>query len=273
MIPAFLITLREVIEASLIVATFAGILTKLGKREELKVLYSGATLAAVTSIAVIFSASFIGINVQRLYTGNVEAVTEGILYIFSSIFVTYAVFFLHNHFAGQRVRLIQQMHAALSTQERNGLFFLAFSLVLREGIEIALFLSTTFLSESPVAIIGGFALGLATGLVIATLMVIATIRIPVYVALRTTTVLIVLFAAGLLSQGVHELTEAGLLPVTHDVTIALLTHTQHGFNDVLKAVLGITPSMSASQLATYGAYVVYMWVYLSSAKKKLTFKA
>lgn len=273
MIPAYLITLREAIEASLIVATFAGILTKLGKKNGLNALFGGALLATFVSVIVVITASIIGIQIQRVYSGSIEAVTEGVLYIFSAIFVTYAVFFLHKHFAGNRVRLIRQMQEALSVDERRGLFLLAFSLVLREGIEIALFLSTTFLSDSPVAIITGCMFGLATGIVLSMLMIVATIRIPVYTALRTTTFLIILFAAGLLSQGIHELTEAGVIPATTEFTLSVLHQSQSGIQAYVSALFGVTPIMNTAQIATYIAYVVYMMVYLSWSKKKLTFEA
>lgn len=272
MIPAFLITLREVIEASLIVATFAGILAKLGKRNELAVLYSGTFLAAVVSGVLITTASLIGINVQRLYSGSLEAITEGTLYIFSAVFVTYAVFFLHKHFAGNKVRLIKQMQESLSSNERRGLFILAFSLVLREGIEIALFLSTTFLSDNPAAIVSGFLLGVTAGILVTILMVFATIRVPVYVALRATTTLIVLFAAGMVSQGIHELTEAGFIPATTEVTLSFLHQAQSGIQVTMKSIFGITPTMSSSQIAAYIAYTAYMTLFLYWNKKKLTFE-
>jgi high-affinity iron transporter len=197
MLPAFLITLREVIEASLIVATIMGLLVKLGKRERVKPVWIAAGSALLVSFVLVFGGSLIGVNFQKFYTPTIE----GLLYIISACFITWAVFFLHNHFGRKKMRFLQTMRSAIA---RQGLFMLAFTAVLREGIEIALFLSTVYLTNSPGAIVSGFAGGVAAGIIISFAFFTASIRIPVFWAFRGTSLLLILLAGRLLAQGVGE---------------------------------------------------------------------
>ena len=72
MLPAFLITFREVIEASLIVATILGILVKLNQKKGIKTVWYATGLAAFMSILFLALGSFFGLKMQELYSGKVE---------------------------------------------------------------------------------------------------------------------------------------------------------------------------------------------------------
>lgn len=205
MMPSFLITLREVIEASLIVATVCGILVKLGHRKSLRTVWSATAAATIVSIVLLAGASLIGVKVQEVYTGKVEEMIEGVLMMLSAVFITWAVFFLHKYFGAYKVRLLQKVRNTIEvTRNHHGLFALVFTAVFREGFEIVLFLSTIYFSSSPAPILGGFALGLSAGLIISFAFFTATIRMPVYWAFRVSSIMLILFAADLLARGVSE---------------------------------------------------------------------
>ena len=157
MIPTLLITLREVIEASLIVATILGILVKLHQKESIKTVWIATASALIISFLLVFAGSAIGLNIQKLYAGHAEPLIEGTLFIVSAFFVTWAVFVLHKHFARKIMHMLQRVKETIARDEKRGIFFLTFTAVLREGVEIALFLSTMYLTSSPTAIIMGFA--------------------------------------------------------------------------------------------------------------------
>lgn len=208
MLPSFLITFREVIEAALIVATILGILTKLGQKREIKTVWLATLLAALVSITLLVGGSVAGVKTQELYKSK-EPYIEGFLMIISAAFITWAVFFLHNYFGRYKTRLLSHLKETVERQEQRGLFILVFTAVFREGFEIVLFLSTIYFSSNPTQILGGFAAGAGAALLICFGLFAATLRMPVFYAFRVTSALLILFAAGLLSKGVRELAEAG----------------------------------------------------------------
>lgn len=262
MVPAILITFREVIEASLIVATILGILAKLKQHKKIKTVWLAAGAAAVVSILLLGLGSLIGLQVHELFEEN-EPYIEGTLMLVSAVFITWAVFFLHKYFAHYKTRLLQKIKATVEADEQRGLFVLVFTAVFREGFEIVLFLSTIYFSSDPQRIFTGFLLGGAGGLLIAFGFFSATLRLPVFYAFRVTSILLILFAAGLLARGVHEFAEVGFLPELGKITFAFIPPKTTFAGDILKALFGITQKMDLIQLSMYSSYVAFMswWVF------------
>jgi len=220
MLPSFLITFREVIEASLIVATILGILTKLGQKKEIKTVWLATAVAALTSAALLAIGSIFGLKVQHLYKSN-EPFIEGSLMIISAIFITWAVFFLHNYFGRYKTHLLQKLQKTAELQQQRGLFVLVFTAVFREGFEIVLFLSTIYFSSNPQDIFGGFVLGATGAILVCFGLFTATIHMPVFYAFRATSILLILFAGNLLSRGTHEFAEVGFLPDVGGIQFSL----------------------------------------------------
>lgn len=262
MLPAFLITFREVIEASLIVATILGILVKLKQTKGIKTVWVATGAAATISILLLVTGSLIGLKVNELFEEH-EPYIEGTLMVTSAVFITWAVFFLHKYFAQYKTKLLQKIKTTVGQEEQKGLFALVFTAVFREGFEIVLFLSTIYFSSDPQSIFAGFALGIAVALIIAFGLFTATLRLPVYYAFRTTSILLILFAAGLLARGVHEFAEVGLLPEIGKMTFAFIPEKTTFAGDMIKAVFGITRKMDMIQLSLYAGYTAFMswWVF------------
>lgn len=208
MFPSFLITLREVIEAALIVATIIGILTKLGQHKEIRTVWLATLLATLASVTLLLVGSMFGLQVQELYKQK-EPFIEGALMIVSAVFITWAVFFLHTYFGTYKAHLLSTLR---STIEERGFFALVFTAVFREGIEISLFLSTIYFSSNPQQILGGFFFGFAGALLISFGLFSATIRMPIFYAFRVTSLLLILFAANMLARGVGEFASIKILP-------------------------------------------------------------
>ncbi len=267
MLPAFLITFREVIEASLIVATILAILVKLKQTKGVKTVWYATGLATLVSILLLVLGSLFGLKVQELYSGKTEELIEGILMITSAIFITWAVFFLHKYFSRYKVQLLQKVKETIEKEEQKGLFILVFTAVFREGFEIVLFLSTIYFSSNPQSIFTGFAGGLVGGLLISIALFGATLKMPVYVAFRATSILLILFAGGLLVHGIHEFAEFGLLPEIGKTTFALLPEKASFAGQMLQAVFGLTKSMDMIQLSSYSVYVAFMSWYVFFRKQ------
>lgn len=267
MIPSLLITFREVIEASLIVATILGILVKLHHQKAARTVWIATLSAAAVSILLLAIGSFIGIKIQDLYTGKTETLIEGSLMMISAIFITWAVFFLHNYFGRYKAQLLGEIKETVEKAEQRGIFILTFTAVLREGIEIVLFLTTVFLANDPKSIFSGFIIGAVLGLLISGVLFTATLRMPVFYAFRISSILLVAFAAGLLARGVHEFSEAHLLPELYSLSFSLIPHTSTPIGSTINSVFGVTRTMDLLQLATYSAYVCFMSWYIFFRKR------
>lgn len=263
MIPAFLITFREVIEAALIVATILGILTRLGQKRGARTVWLATGAAAGVSTALLAIGSMLGLRVQEMYSGKTEELIEGILMIISASFITWAVFFLHNYFGQYKTKLLSHLRDTVERNEQKGLFILAFTAVVREGFEIVLFLSTAYFSSEPLAIFSGFLLGAIAGLVVCLGLFAATIRMPIFYAFRITSALLILFAAGLLAHGTHELVEAGVLANTPNVYLPFLPEKTSFAGGVIQSIFGVTQKMQTFSFLLYSGYTAIMgwWVF------------
>lgn len=262
MFASFLITFREVLEASLIVATILGILVRIGEVRGIRTVWSATIFAAVASIALVFFGGFFGLKVQEIYSGRVEEIVEGVLMITTALFITWAVFFLHRYFRRQNAKLLAKVKETIEKKEERGLFALVFLSVFREGFEIVLFLSALFFAESSRSILSGFSLGGIAALLFALGFFMSARRLPIAYAVRGTNFLLILFAAGLLGRGIHEFIAAGLLPFFErlpEFSLAMIPNAKTSFiGGFMKSMFGITAKMHSMQIAVYGIYVVAM---------------
>ena len=100
----------------------------------------------------------------------------------------------------------------------------------------------------------GFAFGIIGGLVVSLLFFSATLRLPVYVAFRTTSYLLILFAGGLLARGIGEFLEVYPL-VLPTFTFTLLPAPSTVIGGMIQTILGLSRTMNALQLICYTLYV------------------
>lgn len=266
MLAALLISLREVIEATLIVATVVGILVKLKQTQLIKTVGVATFSAVVASVGLLALASLLGVQLQEFYTGEIEEVIEGSLMMISAAFVTWAVFFLHTTFAHNKIKLIEKINHTVEAGEKQAIFVLVFTAVFREGFEIVLFLSTLYLSTNPQQIFTGFLLGSLIGLAFCYVVFKTTVKLPVRYAFKATSILLVLFAAGLFARGVHEFAEIGVIPEYTKITFAFLPEKTTTIGLFIKTIFGVTKKMDYLQLSVYSSYIAFMSWWLKSSK-------
>lgn len=269
MLAALLISLREVIEATLIVATVVGILSKLKQNSLIKTVGVATVSAIAVSVLLLALGSFLGLKLQEIYVGEIEDVIEGSLMMISAAFVTWAVFFLHNTFGKDKLKLIEKINETVHVGEKRAIFILVFTAVFREGFEIVLFLSTLYLSTSPQQIFTGFFFGLLIGLAFCYVVFKTTIKLPIHYAFKVTSILLVIFAAGLFSRGVHEFAEIGVIPEINAITLAFLPEKTTIVGQFIKTLFGITKKMDMIQISVYAGYVAFMswWLKVNSYQK------
>jgi high-affinity iron transporter len=131
--------------------------------------------------------------------------------------------------------------------------------VVREGIETVLFLNAAAFSTTPTQALLGGALGLLAAVILGWLIFAAGKQLDVRAFFRVTSVLLIVFAAGLFAHGIHELQEAGLLPilVEHVWDINHILDENGTAGAFLKALFGYNGNPS---LLEVGGYAVFLTV-------------
>ncbi len=209
MAATFLLVFREVLEAVLVVGIILGYLRRTGREALSRYVWIGigAGVAASVAGAVAFELLAGG------FEGRAEQLFEAVTMLAGAALLTTAIAWLAR--AARRTEVEQAVEARLSGSTRTGLMLLAAVSVLREGIELVIFLAASRSGTASGSLAGallGFAAAIALGLLVFT----AAIRVNLRAFFGATNVLLVLFAAGLVAHGLHELVEAGVLPAIVD---------------------------------------------------------
>ena len=208
MLQAFIITLREGVEASLIVGIIFAYLSKIGRPELKRTVFwaLGAALTASVVVAVVLS---------RLQFN--PDIFEGWVMLAAAVFVVSMIWFMQKTarsmkgaIEGKVARLIG--NTSDSTVTSTGLFFFVFLLVLREGVETVLILSAVSLNSTELLSFTGTLLGVAVSVVFGVLFIRGSVKINLQRFFRVTTVILYFVTFQLLVSGLHELSENGVLP-------------------------------------------------------------
>jgi high-affinity iron transporter len=264
---AFLVMLREGVEAALIVGILLAYVTRLGRRQEWRWVWAGTVSAAVLSvIAGIVIFSTIGSLDARA-----EEIAEGVVAWVAAGLLTWMIFWMGSQARHIRGRLEGEVDTAIASGGGGALAAIAFFAVLREGLESALFLiSTTVGTEADgLQLLGGM-LGLLAAVVIGYLIYRGGTRIDIRMFFRVTGVLIILFAAGLVAKGIHEFQGVGLLPVLVEPlwNVNLLDPDTSVLGEFAKSLFGWRPDPSLLMVVAYLAYLLPIGgAFLSMTKK------
>jgi len=203
MLQAFIVTLREGVEAALIVGITLAYLTKIGRPELRKSVYAALGAAFVGSIGV-------AILLSRLRWN--QDIFEGWIMLAAAFFVITMIVFMMK--TGRRLKgQIEGKVGLLAGEDaRLGLFLFVFLMVLREGVETVLILGAVSLNSSEILSFFGTALGVAAAILFGVMFVKGSVRINLQKFFRVTTVILFFVAAQLVISGLHELSENGVLP-------------------------------------------------------------
>jgi high-affinity iron transporter len=261
MLANFLIGLREGLEAALVVGILVAYLVKLNRREVLPRMWLGVALAVLISLALGAALTFgsYGLSSQA------QEVIAGTLSIIATGFVTWMIFWM--------LRSARTLSSGLRAEVDShlagagwGLVLVAFLSVGREGIETALFIwAAVNASGSTLLPLIGAALGIGVAATLGWLIYRGAIRINLSTFFTYTGAFLILVAAGVLSYGVHDLQEGGVLPglgaLAFDVTAAVPPQSWYG--SLLKGVFNFSPETTWLQAIVWVAYVaVTLYVFL-----------
>ena len=248
--------LREGVEAALIVAIVLAYLAKTGNiRYASRVwLGAGAAIAASLVIGIVLFVTVGGF--QEPY----EQIFEGITMLVAAAVVTWMLFWMRRQAASVKGELQAAVDRALTEGSVWGLAFLAFTAVIREGIETSLFLvgQVNSADDAAASVLVGALVGLAIAVAIGYVFYQGTRRINLATFFRWTGVALIFIAAGLLSHAVHEFIEVGVITVgtqtAFDIS-GILPH-EDGVGQFLRALLGYTSTPEVITLVVWATYIV-----------------
>lgn len=206
MLQAFIITLREGVEASLIVGIVFAYLTKIGRSELKRTVFWALGAAIAASVAGAVAVAHSGFNSDIL---------EGWVMLAAAFFVVSMIWFMHKAARKMKGEIESKVATYVNSEKgvsRVGLFFFVFLLVLREGVETVLILSAVTLNSTELLSFTGTVLGIAVAVVFGVLFIRGSVKINLQRFFRVTTVILYFVAFQLIISGLHELSENGVLP-------------------------------------------------------------
>ncbi len=203
MLQAFIITLREGVEASLIVGIIFAYLSKIGRPELKRTVFWALGMAVAASVGVAVVLSRLQFNPD---------IFEGWVMLAAAFFVITMIWFMQKTARGMKGQIEGKVAELIGKTSKTGLFFFVFLLVLREGVETVLILSAVSLNSTELLSFTGTLLGVAISVVFGVLFIRGSVKINLQRFFRVTTVILYFVTFQLLVSGLHELSENGVLP-------------------------------------------------------------
>jgi high-affinity iron transporter len=200
MLQAFIIALREGVEAALIVGITLAYLAKIGRNDLRKSVYAALGAAFLGSIAVVISRTNLN-----------EDVFEGWLMLAAAFFVITMVIFMMKTGRKLKGEIEGKLGLLAGKDAWFGLFIFVFLMVLREGAETVLILAAVSLNSTALMSFLGTLLGIFAAIAFGVMFVKGSVRINLQKFFRVTTAILFLVAAQLVIAGLHELSESGVI--------------------------------------------------------------
>lgn len=206
MLAAFLIALREGVEAALVVGIILVYLSRTGRSHLARYAWYGVAAAAALSLAVAMA-------LQRWKIS--EDGFEGLLLLLAAFFVISMVVWM-NRVARHLKKDIEQKVESYAVRAGRaaglGIFLFVFLMVVREGAELALILRAVEMSTEGLQTWIGTLLGIAAAVAVGLFFFKGTLRVPLHRFFAVTSAILMLVALQLALTGLHELSEARWLP-------------------------------------------------------------
>jgi high-affinity iron transporter len=252
MFSSLLITFRETLEAALVVGIVITFLTKTNQHFFKKFVWRGVAVGVAIAIAVAFilEAFFGGLS------GKTEEIFEGILMFITAGFLTWMIMWVH-----QQKDVAKKIKEKVSLHVKKGyglgIFILVATSVFREGTETVLYLKASSLVGQTGQLFGAV-LGIALALGLGYALFVWALRVNLQLVFTITSIFLLLFAAGLVSHGVHEFQEVGILPVFSFDPIYNIAHILDNnsiLGSFLRTLFGYTSKPTILEIVSYALYI------------------
>lgn len=254
--------LREGVEAALIVSIILAYLARTGNARHFGRIWLGTGVALALSAAV---GAILWISIGGL-TSPAEEYFEGSALLLAAAVVTWMLFWMRRNATNIKGELQAGVDRALTQGSVWALSILAFTAVVREGVETSLFLlgqataATTQNAAAANTVVGAF-----IGVLIAVLLGYGIYRGARVLNLsrffRWTGVALIFIAGGLVSVAAHEFIDAGVIRVGTSIAFdisAVLPHEPSGGNllgQMLNALFGYSSAPEWTTLVVWLFYV------------------
>lgn len=267
---SFLITLRETIEAALIIGILLIYVIKIDKRKLSRDIWIGTIVGILVSIGAAFAFNYLlgGFDQYEKYI-------EGFSMVIVAILLTWMIIWMQLTSKNIKSKLESRINQSIKNEQRFGLMFLAFITVLREGIETVLFLSgIEATGEEGVTILLSGLVGILVALIITVIIFFSGKSINIKLFFNITSILLVLFAAGMLAYGFHEFQELHWFGTENSWLNSIVWDTSTFLNDktnefgmFLRALFGYQDKPTWIELIVYFGYYLLLALTFVIVKK------
>ncbi len=264
---AFIITLRDGLEAGLIVSIVLAYLKASGHRPHFRTVLL-ATVAAVALSLGVGAGIFVAAGE---FEGRAEAAFAGFVTLTAVAFTSWMIVWMKRQAASIRRSLEREVATAIGMGSVLALALIPFSAVLREGLEASVFLFAATRTSTPLESTVGAAAGIVLAIGLAWGIYSGAYRLNLRLFFNVTGILLIFLAAGLLAHGMSELQEASLLPTfAHVWDMNHIIDDESGVGLWLKAVLGYNGNPSLLEVIAYPIYLaVAFWYFLALRPPRL----
>jgi high-affinity iron transporter len=272
MIESFLVTSRETLEASLVIGIVLAYLNKSNNQNYKKSVYYGIFFGILASVL----AAFLFTMFAGGFKGSAEALFEGITMLIGAFLLTTMILWMM-----QQRRISKEIEDKVQKHLMSikpmfshiGIFMIIFTAILREGVETVIFLNAINYANG-INFLGG-TLGIIAAMIIGYLFFISTRKINLKKLFNISSILLILFAAGLIAHGVHELQEASVIPyAVKEVWNTNSILSENGLiGSFAKGLFGYNGNPSLIEVMSYLSYLVLIYIFykrMQSSKVKLS---
>ena len=266
MLPTYLLALREGLEAALIIGIVLGALAKIRRNDLSLAVWLGTLSAVGISILTAVLLTSFGMSLEE----TAEQIFEGVTMLIAAGILTWMIFWMSKQARFLKSELEAGVNKAAASTGKRAVFWLAFIAVVREGVELALFITAAFfageqsqLMTNIIQTLAGTILGLGTATLLGWTLFATTVRLDLRRFFQVTGLLLILFAAGLVAHGIHEFNEVGWIPAVvepvWDVN-SIIDETSLG-GQLLKTLFGYNGNPSLTEMTSYFVYLAVVTVF------------
>ena len=266
MLPTYLLSLREGLEAALIIGIVLGAVSKIRRTDLAPAVWLGTLSAVIISILTAIILTSFGMSLEE----KAEQIFEGVTMLIAAGILTWMIFWMGKQARFLKSELEDGVNKAAASTGKRAVFWLAFLAVVREGVELAIFITAAFFASNQaetstnlIQILAGTILGLGTAVLLGYTIFATSVRLDLRRFFQVTGILLILFAAGLVAHGVHEFNEVGWIPgvVEHVWDVNMILDENSIAGQLLKTLFGYNGNPSLTEMITYFVYIAVVTVF------------
>jgi high-affinity iron transporter len=266
MLATFLLSLREGLEAALIIGIVLGAVSKIRRTDLTSSVWLGALSAIGISILTAVVLTNFGMSLEDPY----EAMFEGITMLLAAGILTWMIFWMGKQARFLKSELEDGVNKAAASAGKRAVFWLAFVAVVREGVELAIFITAAFFVGNPgqinsdiIQTLVGTILGIGTAALLSWTLFATAVRLDLRRFFQVTGFLLILFAAGLIAHGVHEFNEVGWIPsiIEHVWNVNSILDQNSIFGQLLTTLFGYNSNPSLTEMIAYFVYITVVSIF------------